>query len=112
MEGNNTSESSCGGGHRRESRVRLSGGGAKPIRIIKVYGPTEEREKNMTPEELGRIRRGLPFLLDQLAVFQDLEFSNGVIEVELAGAPEPGAGEGASGFVGHRLSNAGQEYLR
>jgi hypothetical protein len=54
----------------------------------------------MTPEELGRIRRGLPFLLDQLAVFQDLEFSNGVIEVELAGAPEPGAGEGARGFVG------------
>ncbi len=59
MDGNNTSESSYGGGHRRELRVRLSGGGAKPIRIIKVYGPTEEREKNMTPEELGRIRRGL-----------------------------------------------------
>src|SRR5260370_39338256 len=54
----------------------------------------------MTAEELGRIRRGLPFLLDQLAVFQDLEFSNGVIEVERAGAPEPGAGEGARGFVG------------
>ncbi len=35
MEGNNPSESSCGGGHRRELRVRLSGGGAKPIRIIR-----------------------------------------------------------------------------
>src|SRR5260370_20122609 len=54
----------------------------------------------MTPEELGRIRRGLPFFLDQTAVFQDPESLNGVMEVELAGAPEPGAGEGARGFVG------------
>jgi hypothetical protein len=35
-----------------------------------------------------------------LALVQKLEFSNGTIEVELAGAPEPGAGEGARGFVG------------
>ena len=38
--------------------------------------------------------------VDQLAVIKNLEFSNGVIEVELAGAPAPGAGEGARGFVG------------
>ena len=38
--------------------------------------------------------------LNPLAVIQGLEFSNGVIEAEIAGAPAPGAGEGARGFVG------------
>ena len=37
---------------------------------------------------------------EQLAVIKGLEFSNGIIEVELAGAPAPDAGEGARGFVG------------
>jgi hypothetical protein len=37
---------------------------------------------------------------NSLAVLQDLEFSNGVIEVEIAGAPGAAAGEGARGFVG------------
>ena len=31
---------------------------------------------------------------------REVEFSNGTIEVELAGAPEPAAGESARGFVG------------
>src|SRR5205823_7377467 len=34
------------------------------------------------------------------AKIEGLEFSNGVIEVEVAGAPAPGAPEGARGFVG------------
>ncbi len=34
------------------------------------------------------------------AWIEGLEFSNGVIEVEVAGAPDPGAPEGARGFVG------------
>ena len=38
--------------------------------------------------------------LNPLVVIQGLEFSNGVIEAEIAGAPAPGAGEGARGFVG------------
>jgi hypothetical protein len=33
-------------------------------------------------------------------VIDGLEFSNGVIEAEIAGVPAPGAGEGARGFVG------------
>jgi len=37
---------------------------------------------------------------EQLAVIEGLEFSSGVIEAELAGAPGPGAAEGARGFVG------------
>jgi hypothetical protein len=38
--------------------------------------------------------------LNPLAVIQGLEFSNGIIEAEIAGTPGPGAGEGARGFVG------------
>jgi hypothetical protein len=60
----------------------------------------DEREKSMTPEERARVRSGLPLLGSPLALVRDLEFSSGTIEVELAGAPEPGAGEGARGFVG------------
>lgn len=38
--------------------------------------------------------------LEQLAPIDGLDFSSGVIEVELAGTPGPGAPEGARGFVG------------
>ena len=38
--------------------------------------------------------------VNPLAVIQGVEFSNGVIEAEIAGAPGPGAFEGARGFVG------------
>jgi len=38
--------------------------------------------------------------LELVAVIEGLEFSSGVIEAEIAGAPAPGAGEGARGFVG------------
>jgi hypothetical protein len=38
--------------------------------------------------------------IDELAIIDGLEFSNGTIEAEIAGAPAPGAFEGARGFVG------------
>ena len=38
--------------------------------------------------------------LNPMAVIQGVEFSSGVIEAEIAGAPAPGAGEGARGFIG------------
>jgi hypothetical protein len=69
------------------------------VRRLESMTP-EEREKSMTPEERARVRNGLPFLVGQLALIQELEFSSGTIEVELAGAPESGAGESARGFVG------------
>src|SRR5262245_54456478 len=49
---------------------------------------------------------------EQLAVIEGLEFSSGVIEAEIAGAPGPGAAEGARGFVGiaFRLQPDGQTY--
>ena len=38
--------------------------------------------------------------LEQYASVDGIDFSNGSIEVELAGEPAPGAGQGARGFVG------------
>lgn len=38
--------------------------------------------------------------LNPMAVIQGVEFSSGVIEAEISGAPAPDAGEGARGFVG------------
>jgi hypothetical protein len=37
---------------------------------------------------------------ETMAVVEGLEFGNGVIEAEIAGAVKPGAAEGARGFVG------------
>ncbi len=41
-----------------------------------------------------------PPFVEDIAILPDPVFSNGVIEVELAGAPQAGASEGARGFVG------------
>ena len=38
--------------------------------------------------------------VEEVAAIEGLEFDNGLIEAELAGAPGPGAGEAARGFVG------------
>lgn len=69
------------------------------VRRLESMAP-DEREKSMTPEERARVRNGLPFLVGQLALVRDLEFASGTIEVELAGAPDVGAGQDARGFVG------------
>ena len=50
--------------------------------------------------------------VEQLALIDGLVFSNGVIEAEIAGAPAPGAGGGARGFVGiaFRLQDDSKTY--
>ena len=49
---------------------------------------------------MSEAARREPRQVEQLARIKDVEFANGVIEVELAGAPAPDAPEGARGFVG------------
>lgn len=61
--------------------------GKKGLRVT----VSEEALKNYTPAD-GE--------LNPLVVINGLEFSSGVIEAEIAGAPAPDAGEGARGFVG------------
>jgi hypothetical protein len=65
--------------------------GKKGLRLT-LSEETRRRLERMTPE--GRNQRSI----QQLARIKDLEFSSGVIEVELAGAPAPGAPAGACGL--------------
>jgi hypothetical protein len=72
--------------------------GKKGLRVT-VSEDAQRRFQRMTPEEQARF--------EQLASIDGLDFANGVIEAEIAGAPAPGAPEGARGFVGiaFRLQN-------
>jgi hypothetical protein len=68
---------------------------------------SEEAQRSlqaMTPDEQARF--------PQLASIDGLEFADGVIEAEIAGAPAPDAPEGARGFVGiaFRVQNDAKTY--
>jgi hypothetical protein len=51
-------------------------------------------------QRLARQKDGPPASPEQLAIIDATDFSNGVIEAEIAGAPAPDAPPGARGFVG------------
>src|SRR5439155_12176732 len=71
---------------------------------VTMSAETLRRLQGMTPGEQLQVQ--------QLAAIEGLEFANGIIEAELAGAPAPGAPEGARGFVGiaFRLQNDMKTY--
>lgn len=77
--------------------------GKKGLRLT-ISEDAARRLQSMMPEQQA--------LFEQLAVIEGLEIANGVIEVEIAGEPAPGAGGGARGFVGvaFRLQNDMQTY--
>jgi hypothetical protein len=77
--------------------------GKKGLRLT-ISDDAARRLPSMTPEQQA--------LFEELALIEGLELANGVIEVELAGEPVPGAGGGARGFVGiaFRLQNDLQTY--
>src|SRR5687768_6364119 len=56
--------------------------GKKGLRLT-ISDEAARRLQNMTPEQQG--------LFEELAVIEGLELANGVIEVEIAGEPAPGA---------------------
>jgi hypothetical protein len=93
------------------SGLRLHGVAAEPAVLegkkgVRVTVPeaTLRKIQAMTPEEQARV--------EQLAVIDGLEFSNGIIEAEIAGAIAPGAPEAARGFVGiaFRVKDDGRTY--
>ena len=65
--------------------------GKKGVRVT-ISDETRRRLPSMTPDELSQ--------LEQLAAIDGLEFGDGIIEAEIAGAPGPDAGDAARGFVG------------
>jgi len=86
--------------------------GKKGLRVT-FSEETVRRFKDMTPEEQAEAQARV----GQYAIIEGLEFANGVIEAEIAGAVAPGgAYAGARGFVGiaFRLQNATYDafYLR
>jgi hypothetical protein len=67
--------------------------GKKGLRLT-LAEETARRRERMSPSERAQIE------IEQLAWIEGLDFSSGLIEAEIAGAPAAGAGEGARGFVG------------
>ena len=65
--------------------------GKKGLRLT-LSEEAERRLRTMTPEAQLQV--------EQLAPLTGLDFSNGIIQAEIAGAPAPDAPEGARGFVG------------
>jgi len=77
--------------------------GKKGLRIL----PSEDARRR-----LQSMTSNQQLLFPQLASIEGLEFANGVIEAEIAGAPAPGVGEAARGYVGiaFRVQNDGATY--
>jgi hypothetical protein len=65
--------------------------GKKGLRLT-ISKDALSRAEQMTPQQQAEF--------EELAVIEGSEFSSGVIEAEIAGAPGPGAAQGARGFVG------------
>ncbi len=77
--------------------------GQKGLRVT-ISEEAMRRFQGMTPAEQAQF--------EQLAAIDGLDFADGVIEAEIAGAPAPGAAAGARGFVGiaFRLQNDMRTY--
>ncbi|HWC74460.1 MAG TPA: hypothetical protein VG454_11035 [Gemmatimonadales bacterium] len=76
--------------------------GKRGVRITEAEELTR-RMQSLTPEQqqqLAQRGRVEGVDLEPLAIIEGLDFSSGVIEAEIAGAPAPNAGTGARGFVG------------
>jgi hypothetical protein len=67
--------------------------GKKGLRV-RMSDEAQRQFRTMTPEQQLQLQTR------QLAEIAGLQFSNGIIEAEIAGAPAPDASEGARGFVG------------
>jgi hypothetical protein len=61
---------------------------------LAISPDAERRMLAMTPQQAAANP------IDPLAIVPEVSFSSGVIEAEIAGAPAPGAFDGARGFVG------------
>jgi hypothetical protein len=99
--------------------LRLHNVAAQPIVLQDKKGlrvtfsdETLRRFRDMTPEQQAQAQARV----GQYAIIEGLEFANGVIEAEIAGAPAPEAPALARGFVGiaFRLRNGAYDafYLR
>lgn len=73
--------------------------GGRPGLRVTMAEATRQRLEAMTPQARQQVA-ATGSLDEQLAIIEGVQFGNGTIEAEIAGAPRAGAGEGARGFVG------------
>lgn len=73
--------------------------GGKPGVRVTMAEAAQRRLAGMTPEQRQQVLAS-GSIDEQLAVIDGVQFGDGTIEAELAGAPRAGASEGARGFVG------------
>ena len=86
---------------RAEPRPEARQNQVKPYPLESAAG-VNLRNLTATPATLQG-KKGLQVTssgVEEVATIEGLDFDNGIIEAEIAGAPGPGAGEGARGFVG------------
>jgi hypothetical protein len=72
--------------------------GKQGVRMT-MAAATQQRIQTMTAEQRQRVM-ATGSVDEQLAIVEGVQFGNGSIEAEIAGAPGAGAAEGARGFVG------------
>jgi hypothetical protein len=72
--------------------------GKKGIRVAMSEAAQREFQGKTAAEQQKLAMMG--GTVEQLAVLEGLEFDNGILQAEIAGAPMSGAAEGARGFVG------------
>src|SRR5216683_276242 len=96
----------------------LPGGASAQVKHYPLESTDSLRLQNVAAEPAVLLgKKGLRITMmsgetPQLAPIVGLEFDNGVIEADIAGAPAPGVAEGARGFVGiaFRLQNDMRTY--
>jgi hypothetical protein len=104
-----------GGAHAQEKTMALETAAGLRMHNVSAEGVTHEGKKGLrvteSPEAVAQLRSLTPeqqAQFETLAIVEGSDFSNGVIEAEVAGAPAAGAPGGARGFVGvaFRLKDA------
>ena len=76
--------------------LRLHNVSAEPV----TYAGKRGVRVTISADAKRRLQESPAALVEQLAIIEGSDFSNGVIEAEISGAPAPDAPESARGFVG------------
>jgi hypothetical protein len=77
-----------------------SASGVRLVNLVAQPAVLQGKKGLRLTSDEAALKQAGPADIEQLARIEGLEFSNGTIEAEIAGAPSEGASAGARGFVG------------
>ncbi len=92
--------SSLGYQNSKSKAITYSLDSTDKLEFINVRGEIEEHREKTGLKVFKPGRVSLQDNDETLVVLEDIDFSDGTIELEIAGEPVPGTGAGARGFVG------------